>query len=33
MPAVRFNRDKLPTLVAALSTTAAKIEHALAARP
>jgi IclR family acetate operon transcriptional repressor len=32
MPAVRFNRDKLPTLVAALSTTAARIEQALAAR-
>jgi IclR family transcriptional regulator, acetate operon repressor len=31
MPAVRFNHDKLPTLVAALSTTAAKIEQALAA--
>jgi DNA-binding IclR family transcriptional regulator len=32
MPAVRFDRDELPTMVAALSTTAAKIEQALAAR-
>jgi IclR family acetate operon transcriptional repressor len=32
MPAVRYNRDKLSTLLAALSTTAAKIEQTLAAR-
>jgi IclR family transcriptional regulator, acetate operon repressor len=33
MPAVRFDRDNLPTLVAALSATAAQIDRALEARP
>jgi IclR family transcriptional regulator, acetate operon repressor len=33
MPAVRFDRDDLPALVAALTITAARIERALEARP